>query len=184
MNHINHVLFLVLKTCPNPNSRDIQLRVTSLASRHSSHQGKSQTPFSTFRLQSAIVLRVRIQYVSLLVGLEPSVLSINIIETSSQKPERLSFSKCLQKCSCVHCSLLSKLLLLNLKFHTNFLIFWTIKSSNITINIGSKVGIHYVLTDLCRCCFSTITIILLRGVIHLIFSYLVSQGLNYMGIFT
>ena len=84
MNHISHVLFLVLKTCQNLNSGDAQLRHVTLAARHLSHQSKKvKHRFQHF----STVFRVCIQYVSPLVGLEPSVLSINIAETSSRKTE-------------------------------------------------------------------------------------------------
>ena len=40
MNHISHVLFVVLKTCQNRNLGDTQLRDKSLTTRHPSHQSK------------------------------------------------------------------------------------------------------------------------------------------------
>ena len=40
MNHISHVLFLVLKTCQNPNPAEAKLRDTSRAARHPSHQSE------------------------------------------------------------------------------------------------------------------------------------------------
>ena len=40
MNHISHALFLVLKTCQNPNPGDAQLRDISLSARRPSHQCK------------------------------------------------------------------------------------------------------------------------------------------------
>ena len=38
---MNHVLFLVLKTCQNPNLGDAQLKNISLAARHPSHQSRN-----------------------------------------------------------------------------------------------------------------------------------------------
>ena len=40
MNHISHALFLVLKTCQNPNPGDAQRRDISLSARRPSHQCK------------------------------------------------------------------------------------------------------------------------------------------------
>ena len=40
MNHITLVLFLVLKTCQNPNPGDTQLKDISIATRPPSHQRK------------------------------------------------------------------------------------------------------------------------------------------------
>ena len=40
MNHISHVLFLVQKTCQNPNLGDAKLRHITFAARNLSHQSK------------------------------------------------------------------------------------------------------------------------------------------------
>ena len=40
MNNINHVLYLFLKMCQNPNPGDAQLRNISLAIRYLPHQSK------------------------------------------------------------------------------------------------------------------------------------------------
>ena len=40
MNHINHVLFLILKTCQDPNPRDVQLRDIFFLVRHPPHKRK------------------------------------------------------------------------------------------------------------------------------------------------
>ena len=50
---------------------------------------------------------------SLLVGMEPSALSVSVTETSRNSVYP-SLSKCLYKCSCMHFSPLLKLLLLDL----------------------------------------------------------------------
>ena len=39
-NHISHVLFLVLKSCQNPNPEDAQLRDIFFAARHTPFQSK------------------------------------------------------------------------------------------------------------------------------------------------
>ena len=41
MNHVSHVLSLVLKTCQNPNPRDVHLRDIFLAAIHPSHHSKN-----------------------------------------------------------------------------------------------------------------------------------------------
>ena len=91
MNHISHVLFLILKKCQNPNPRNAQVRDITLAARIPRHKGKQLDTFSTFRPQCVKAFSIPFQYVSLLVGLQPSVLSTNITEMLAQKPELLHF---------------------------------------------------------------------------------------------
>ena len=50
---MNHVLFLVLKTCQNPKPGDAKLRDISLAAKHPSHQSKKVKKLGTvFNIQT------------------------------------------------------------------------------------------------------------------------------------
>ena len=50
---MNHVLFLVLKTCQNPNPGDAKLRDIALAAKHPSHQSKKVKKLDTvFNIQT------------------------------------------------------------------------------------------------------------------------------------
>ena len=72
MNHLSHVLFLILKICQNPNPGNAQVKDITLAA-------------------GVKAFSIPFQYVSLLVGLQPLLLSTNITEMLSRKPELLHF---------------------------------------------------------------------------------------------
>ena len=99
MNHLSHVLFLILKICQNPNPGNAQVKDITLAARIPTHKGKQLDTFSTFRPQSVKAFSIPFQYVSLLVGLQPPLLSTNITEMLSRKPELLHFQNI---CTKVH----------------------------------------------------------------------------------
>ena len=87
MYHISHVLFLVLKSCQNLNPGDARLRDISLAARHSSHQSITLDTVFNFQTIGWYSFQGLHSIGFSFSRFEPSVLSINITETLSRKPE-------------------------------------------------------------------------------------------------